>query len=325
MKTTVVMCVYNGRKYIKEQLDSLRTQTVSIDEVLIIDDCSNDDTVEYIKEYIEKNKLFNWIIKENRINYGWKKNFYEGFKAAKGDLIFPCDQDDIWHPDKIEVMKNIMEEDPEIFVLEGQPHKWFQTKVGTKDILKNKIKSKFILFLDKREEKKEICTNTKNICLVPLDNTFMKTWPGCVLGFRKDFFDLIEDLWIEEIPHDKFVGFFAKAIGHYYSLDYYVIEWRKHVDSATQSVNKTKNRRIKELDDEKKIIKRLFFFAQKNGVKKQCINIIRKALVWNKLRKQLVEERNLKSAIHLIKYRKFYPQFRRYFTDLKYGLQKEQK
>ena len=51
---SVVMCTYNGEKYIREQLDSILRQTYPIEKIYIQDDCSTDKTVEIIKEYAEK-------------------------------------------------------------------------------------------------------------------------------------------------------------------------------------------------------------------------------------------------------------------------------
>ena len=52
-KVSVVMCTYNGAKYIREQLDSIINQTYPIFEIIIQDDCSTDDTVDIIREYAE--------------------------------------------------------------------------------------------------------------------------------------------------------------------------------------------------------------------------------------------------------------------------------
>jgi glycosyltransferase involved in cell wall biosynthesis len=52
MYLSVVISTYNGSKYILEQLDSIRNQTRRADEVMIIDDCSTDDTVEKINNFL---------------------------------------------------------------------------------------------------------------------------------------------------------------------------------------------------------------------------------------------------------------------------------
>ena len=57
---SLVMTTYNGLKYISEQLDSIRTQTLLPDEVLIYDDRSTDGTYEYVQEYIDRYNLHTW-------------------------------------------------------------------------------------------------------------------------------------------------------------------------------------------------------------------------------------------------------------------------
>lgn len=117
MKISVVMTTYNGEKYIEEQLDSIQRQTRLPDEVLIFDDCSSDNTVEVVQKYIKKNLTVGWKIERNIKNKGWKKNFYDGIKEATGDYVFLSDQDDIWIPDKIEMMVEVLEKNKDISVL----------------------------------------------------------------------------------------------------------------------------------------------------------------------------------------------------------------
>ena len=100
-RVSVVMTTYNGQKYLREQMDSLREQTMPIDEVIIMDDCSTDHTPDLVSAYIKEYNLKGWNLVQNEQNQGWKKNFKSGFDLATGDYIFPCDQDDIWHPDKV--------------------------------------------------------------------------------------------------------------------------------------------------------------------------------------------------------------------------------
>ncbi len=102
MKTSVVISSYNGEKYIIDMLESIRNQTKKVDEVLIFDDASTDNTVKKAQNYIQENKLTNWIVKVNRHNKGWRRNFMEGLWSSHGDIVFPCDQDDIWRSDKVE-------------------------------------------------------------------------------------------------------------------------------------------------------------------------------------------------------------------------------
>ena len=98
---SVAMATYNGEKFLKEQLDSIFSQTMPIDELVICDDCSKDKTIEIIQSYQKRYpiKLF-----QNEKNLGYKLNFKEAMDYCSGDFIFLCDQDDIWMKDKVEKM-----------------------------------------------------------------------------------------------------------------------------------------------------------------------------------------------------------------------------
>ena len=79
METSILLTTFNGEKYILEQLESIKQQTLPADEVIIIDDASSDNTAEMIESYITKNNLSTWILIVNKKNIGWRKNFFEGF------------------------------------------------------------------------------------------------------------------------------------------------------------------------------------------------------------------------------------------------------
>lgn len=114
MKISVVIATYNGEDFIEKQLNSIKVQTLQPDEVLIYDDCSNDNTCRLVREYIKNNQLASWKFKVNKQNLGYKKNFYQLLRAAAGDIIFLSDQDDQWLPQKIEVMTKVMNQHPEL-------------------------------------------------------------------------------------------------------------------------------------------------------------------------------------------------------------------
>ena len=99
---SIVMATYNGARFLQEQLDSLFQQTYSNIEIVIVDDCSSDNTIEILKQNIIKNN--NLFLYCNEKNLGYQKNFEKGVLLAKGEYIALCDQDDIWYPQKIEVL-----------------------------------------------------------------------------------------------------------------------------------------------------------------------------------------------------------------------------
>lgn len=102
LKISVVMATYNGERFIREQLDSVVQQTLLPDEILISDDGSGDNTLAICKEYAKKYPSI--CIISNESEHGPNGNFIQAFQKSIGDLIFPCDQDDVWKKNKIETM-----------------------------------------------------------------------------------------------------------------------------------------------------------------------------------------------------------------------------
>lgn len=107
------------------------------DEVLIYDDRSTDGTYEYVQEYIQTNKLDKWNVVRNKENKGYSLNFSDAMKESHGDIVFLCDQDDIWHLDKIKVMSEIMNSHPEIQLLASNVHPFYDGEHPQKLILRN--------------------------------------------------------------------------------------------------------------------------------------------------------------------------------------------
>jgi rRNA maturation RNase YbeY len=102
MVISICLASYNGEKYIKEQIDSILEQSFEDFELIIQDDCSNDKTVEIVREYLKKDDRI--LLYENQKNLGYVKNFETLIKKANGDFIALCDQDDIWHRDKLKIL-----------------------------------------------------------------------------------------------------------------------------------------------------------------------------------------------------------------------------
>ena len=97
---TVLMTVYNGEKFLSQAIDSVLRQTYSEFELLIIDDCSNDNSVNVIKSY--NDKRIELVINEN--NLGQSRALNIGIKLAKGKYIARLDQDDLYHKNNIQFL-----------------------------------------------------------------------------------------------------------------------------------------------------------------------------------------------------------------------------
>jgi glycosyltransferase involved in cell wall biosynthesis len=98
---SIAMCTYNGRDFLTEQLDSIIAQTLTDWEIIIVDDCSSDDTLAILNHYAERDARFK--VHCNEQNLGYNKNFEKALQLCRGTFIAICDQDDIWRKDKLEV------------------------------------------------------------------------------------------------------------------------------------------------------------------------------------------------------------------------------
>lgn len=103
---SVAMTTYNGADYVATQLQSILNQSVEVDEVIIFDDCSTDDTADVVLSVEDSRVKFI----RNTENVGYIQNFYNAIKACTGDFIFLADQDDVWEFDKVEKIMQVMKE-----------------------------------------------------------------------------------------------------------------------------------------------------------------------------------------------------------------------
>ena len=99
---SVVLCTYNGEKFLRPQIDSITAQTYPNLEIIIVDDASSDSTSSILEEYRQKDSRVKFHI--NSANIGYNKNFEKAFSLATADYIAISDQDDIWESNKIELM-----------------------------------------------------------------------------------------------------------------------------------------------------------------------------------------------------------------------------
>lgn len=105
MKTSVALCTYNGEKYLRKQLDSILEQTLAVDEIVVCDDQSTDGTLPILNQYKESfPHIFKIHVNEKTLRS--VKNFEKSISLCENEIIFLCDQDDLWVPEKVEVILN---------------------------------------------------------------------------------------------------------------------------------------------------------------------------------------------------------------------------
>ncbi len=105
---SIAMATYNGSRYLRDQLDSILSQTIQDFEIVICDDCSTDSTMSLLDKYSAKDSRIH--VYQNEHNLGFKENFSKAISLCNGDYIALSDQDDIWMEDHLEMLFNALNE-----------------------------------------------------------------------------------------------------------------------------------------------------------------------------------------------------------------------
>ena len=113
---SIVIAAYCGEKFIIRQLESLFRQTRLPDEIIICDDSPNDLLADLV---MQRAKTAPCTIKffKNERQLGSTQNFAKGLALASSDIIFLCDQDDVWKENKVERLTAALEEHKECDVV----------------------------------------------------------------------------------------------------------------------------------------------------------------------------------------------------------------
>ena len=102
MKISIIIPVYNVEKYIGRCLDSILNQTFQDFEIIAVDDCGSDSSIEIVKEYVSKDARVRLIQQEK--NMGPMVARQVGYNQASGDYIFFCDSDDTLPKDSLQLL-----------------------------------------------------------------------------------------------------------------------------------------------------------------------------------------------------------------------------
>lgn len=296
MKTSLVMAVYNGEKYILDQIESIYSQTRKPDEVIILDDGSTDSTVSIIKDYIVDRNIDNWKVYINKKNKGWEKNFFDGIMMAKNDVIFLADQDDIWHPDKIEKMMSAFEMNENIWVL-----------VCGYNQFDNYGKLIFSYQCD---------TNKEKIRKIEFSKDYYYTeFPGCSMAFRRNITPYIKACWTEKTPHDGIIWALSKLVGNLYKYDEVLFNQRRDGNNASLMI--AHDYRYK-LNDVYRVGMINCWYRSSAFYDKAMVKVLNDIDIWMDLRIKLLVKHNPFAWFSLYKYKSFYHSNRQYVGDIYY-------
>jgi hypothetical protein len=108
MRLSVCMATYNGSRYLREQLDSIHKQLGPLDELIVVDDGSRDQTFAMLQSLGDSRVRLH----RNEHNMGPIRSFERALRLAVGEVVFLADQDDVWLPGKRDAIVAAFESHP---------------------------------------------------------------------------------------------------------------------------------------------------------------------------------------------------------------------
>lgn len=216
MNIAILLSTYNGEKYIKEQIDSLLSQTYTNFEILVRDDGSADETIKVIKNfqnvYPEKIK----ILESHDKNLGSSKSFMTLLEYCNAEYIMFCDQDDVWLPEKIEWTLKKMHELEKLYGL-NTPLLVFSdlTVVG------EKLKTIDQSFWHYQKLNPNITTSWKKLLA-------QNVITGCTMMINKSVKKISLPFGLNEMQHDHWIGVNVAKYGEIAHLSEQTILYRQH-------------------------------------------------------------------------------------------------
>lgn len=209
LRVSVAMITYNGAKYLAQQLDSILIQLEEQDEVVISDDGSKDATLEIIKEYQQQDSRIRLV---SGPGLGVKKNVECALKQCRGDIIFLADQDDIWKPDKVKQVLEIMEQGAYKLVIHDASV--FQ------DNPKQPVMESFFAF--------------RNAGAGVMKNIVKNSYIGCCMAFRKELLQKVLPIPDSIEMHDQWIG----ILNDFYNKKSYFLQepllfYRRHGENTS--------------------------------------------------------------------------------------------
>ena len=134
-KISIIIPVYNAEKYIDRAVNCVLMQTYKNWELILVDNCSNDSTVDKCKEWIEKDNRIIGVFHNENMGIGQSRT--DGIAISTGDYIGFMDVDDYIHPQMYEIMvKTAAEKNAEIVMCNAKMHQESE-KIDFKSIDKN--------------------------------------------------------------------------------------------------------------------------------------------------------------------------------------------
>lgn len=208
MKISVCLAMYNGAFYLVPQMRSILDQLGRCDEIVVVDDCSRDESVQIVEAFGDSRiRLI-----RNDTNLGVLATFERALKEAAGDILFLSDQDDIWRPDKVERVVAVFASDPAITlvvsdaqVIDAAGNVTAQSFFGQRGAFSAGV----------------------------LHNLARNKYLGCAMAFRRSMLAYFLPIPPDVPMHDMWFGLLNSVHGRTSFIDQALISYRRHGSNAS--------------------------------------------------------------------------------------------
>jgi glycosyltransferase involved in cell wall biosynthesis len=209
---SIALCTYNGTRFLAQQLDSLVAQTYPNLEIVISDDRSTDDTLTILNDYARRDPRIKVIAHAD--NVGLTRNFQRALRLCSGSYIAPCDQDDIWLPEKISTLVQTL------------GHRCLAYCDSS--------------FVD--EQGKPLGSRMSDVvCMITTDDPLPFAFANCISGHAMLFKREVLQLGIPVPPHffyDWWLATVAAALGGVVYCDKPLVHYRQHGSNITDTLGR---------------------------------------------------------------------------------------
>jgi glycosyltransferase involved in cell wall biosynthesis len=211
VKISVCMAVYNGAAYLQPQMCSILEQLRATDEVVVVDDASQDNSAELLCDLSDlRIRVFC-----NERNLGVFASFEKAMRVAYGNILFLSDQDDLWLPGKVDKIIEVFSLNPDI------------TLVATDAQI---IDKSGVVVAD------SFFAQRGRFAAGVLHNLLKNKYLGCTLAFRSSMLPYFLPIPKDVPMHDMWFGLVNDIYGKTHFIDQSLIAYRRHGKNLSPSI-----------------------------------------------------------------------------------------
>lgn len=218
VQISVALCTYNGQRFLYQQLQSLLDQTVRPDELVVCDDGSSDESVAVVEAFAAHAPFAVRLVRNSQ-NLGYIRNFEQAMSLCTGDIVFLCDQDDLWHRRKIETLCDVFVSEPDVGLVlhdfvrinaDGGPYDFPAERYGDRQLLGSELPD-------------DIRAHGIRAFMLPSP----RAWCGCMMAFRREWVGVLLPIYPGK-GHDDWILKLLGAVTEVRFVGEPLIQYRMH-------------------------------------------------------------------------------------------------